>query len=638
MWHNPAKKLNFVLIKHDKREYGMVGGGWDPQDGGHPACDPTALGRTAMRHFKAATGLDLSGCTQWAPFCEYVYRRPESSSKGIAGCTEHTVVYLVDAWSLATHDSEAEAQLQKAKSATETEERAKQELAQAEARLKELEEAAKVAAEKAAATNKDAGGLDFEGLDPPNMNVQQLQEELTKRGLDTRWNPLKGKKELVDRLQEWIQEHRTKRAAEDADFRASEEAKAALEAQKEQVRDKDKTFREARSAVRSAEKLLLDPPPTEKLQLQAAGDAVDKKGRSMLSNPSLDALLDYDDDDYGEHGFEVTIFAELFQEMLQQRFGRAILRALGTIEPSKAAKRTGSRRDDKDGKGPGSAIKKRERDMSAEPSAATGGGDKGGEKDKEGDSDMADAEKPVDGEATDAKRQKMDAEVAGGAAGAAAAPTGYVENLLTACRYYDRDLAGYLADEDLEEIAYMVSDTHSRKGVQMLVDGVTKRGKFSYLEHADVVVPPEALPTVAAAIVAGGGSGSAMTSDSGVVIIHGAAVNVPVLQQRLAALDAAKRAAEDAQKAAEKEKGDALAEKQKAQDQHEQAVLELAQTKQQLQQLASTRSQTDLDASKARVALQAAKVSLQELQQQVSEALVALGGGPRKAEIEVKPE
>lgn len=472
MWHNPAKKLNFVLIKHDKREYGMVGGGWDPQDGGHPACDPTALGRTAMRHFKAATGLDLSGCTQWAPFCEYVYRRPESSSKGIAGCTEHTVVYLVDAWSLATHDSEAEAQLQKAKSATETEERAKQELAQAEARLKELEEAAKVAAEKAAATNKDAGGLDFEGLDPPNMNVQQLQEELTKRGLDTRWNPLKGKKELVDRLQEWIQEHRTKRAAEDADFRASEEAKAALEAQKEQVRDKDKTFREARSAVRSAEKLLLDPPPTEKLQLQAAGDAVDKKGRSMLSNPSLDALLDYDDDDYGEHGFEVTIFAELFQEMLQQRFGRAILRALGTIEPSKAAKRTGSRRDDKDGKGPGSAIKKRERDMSAEPSAATGGGDKGGEKDKEGDSDMADAEKPVDGEATDAKRQKMDAEVAGGAAGAAAAPTGYVENLLTACRYYDRDLAGYLADEDLEEIAYMVSDTHSSafraKGVQSL--------------------------------------------------------------------------------------------------------------------------------------------------------------------------
>lgn len=41
-----------------------MGGHWDPQDGGHPASDPAALTRTAARHFKAATGLDLSGCTQ----------------------------------------------------------------------------------------------------------------------------------------------------------------------------------------------------------------------------------------------------------------------------------------------------------------------------------------------------------------------------------------------------------------------------------------------------------------------------------------------------------------------------------------------------------------------------------------------
>lgn len=34
-----------------------------------------------------------------------------------------------------------------------------------------------------------------------------------------------------------------------------------------QVREADKTYREARSAVRTAEKLLLDPPPTDKLVL-----------------------------------------------------------------------------------------------------------------------------------------------------------------------------------------------------------------------------------------------------------------------------------------------------------------------------------------------------------------------------------
>lgn len=40
-------------------------------------------------------------------------------------------------------------------------------------------------------------------------------------------------------------------------------------------------------------------------------------------------------------------------------------------------------------------------------------------------------------------------------------PTGKLENLLTACRFFDRELAGYLADDDLEEIAYMVCDSMS---------------------------------------------------------------------------------------------------------------------------------------------------------------------------------
>ena len=48
-----------------KREYGLLGGAWDPQDGGHPEADPACLIRTAERTFKAATGVDLSACTTW---------------------------------------------------------------------------------------------------------------------------------------------------------------------------------------------------------------------------------------------------------------------------------------------------------------------------------------------------------------------------------------------------------------------------------------------------------------------------------------------------------------------------------------------------------------------------------------------
>ena len=53
-----------LLLPADKHEHGAIGGTWDPSDGGHPASDPAALTRTAARHFKAATGVDLSGCTQ----------------------------------------------------------------------------------------------------------------------------------------------------------------------------------------------------------------------------------------------------------------------------------------------------------------------------------------------------------------------------------------------------------------------------------------------------------------------------------------------------------------------------------------------------------------------------------------------
>ncbi|KAL4433711.1 hypothetical protein ABPG75_000152 [Micractinium tetrahymenae] len=616
LWHNPAKKISFVLLKHDKREYGLVGGAWDPQDGGHPEKDPAVLTRTAVRHFKVATGLDLSGCMQWAPFAEYVYHRPEG--KGQPARSEHSVVFLVDGWSLASRDPDADAQLQKARAATSEEERAKAELAEAEGRLKEAEEAAKQAADKAAGSKND-DGLGSEGLDPPSMNVQQLQEELTKRGLDTKWNPLKGKKELVDRLQEWVAEYKTKRAAEDADFRASEEAKAALEAAKEKVREKDKHYREARAASRTAEKLLHDPPPTDRIILHAAGAAVDKKGRSLLSAPTLDSLLDYDDEDYGEHAFEVSLFAEMFQEMLQQRFGRALLRALAALEPKLKRSTSKAAKDDKDKDkaAPGSASKKRERDMSAEPAASkdAAAASKGGE-----DAEMADAEQAEEGVA---KRQKTEAAADGAAA---AAPAGKVEHLLTACRYFDRELAGYLADEDLEEIGYMVSDNMSRKAIQSLVDAVTKRGKFSYLEHASLAIPPAAPPAPASGGGAAAAAGGAVASESGVVIVNGMTVNVPLLQQRLAALEEARRAAEDAQKAAEKEKADAVVDRQRAQELHEQAVIELAQTKQQLEQLASTRSQSDLDASKARVALQAAELTLQELVKQVGEAAAALSG------------
>ena len=47
---------------------------------------------------------------------------------------------------------------------------------------------------------------------------------------------------------------------------------------------------------------------------------------------SLNTLLAYTDKDDKEAMFEVSIFAELFREMLEARFGQGILRVLEVLE------------------------------------------------------------------------------------------------------------------------------------------------------------------------------------------------------------------------------------------------------------------------------------------------------------------
>jgi len=51
-------------------------------------------------------------------------------------------------------------------------------------------------------TPRDAAGNELAvDIDTSKLTAAQLQEELSKRGMDVKWQPLKGKKVLVDRLQ-----------------------------------------------------------------------------------------------------------------------------------------------------------------------------------------------------------------------------------------------------------------------------------------------------------------------------------------------------------------------------------------------------------------------------------------------------
>ena len=78
-------------------------------------------------------------------------------------------------------------------------EEANQVLEEAEARLKAATEA-NVGMPPPPAPDAEVKDVEI-SPDPATLTVAQLQEELGNRGLDIKWDPLKGKKMLQDRLQ-----------------------------------------------------------------------------------------------------------------------------------------------------------------------------------------------------------------------------------------------------------------------------------------------------------------------------------------------------------------------------------------------------------------------------------------------------
>ena len=65
VWQHPARALRFLVGRRGRSELLLLGGAWEPADGGHPARDPRALIAAAARTVRAAVGVDLALCTSW---------------------------------------------------------------------------------------------------------------------------------------------------------------------------------------------------------------------------------------------------------------------------------------------------------------------------------------------------------------------------------------------------------------------------------------------------------------------------------------------------------------------------------------------------------------------------------------------
>ena len=73
-------------------------------------------------------------------------------------------------------------------------------------------------------------------------------------------------------------------------------------------------------------------PLQEMVQIQPNKDFLGGKDSFQAEVSNVDALLAYSEKDDKEGMFEVSVFAELFREMLEARFGRSILRTLEVLE------------------------------------------------------------------------------------------------------------------------------------------------------------------------------------------------------------------------------------------------------------------------------------------------------------------
>ena len=104
----------FLLRKRPKGELMLFGGPWAPCDGAHPAADPAALVRTAVRTVQEQAGVDLSACAAWPKLLELQYRRGGSLRAGDAGYMQRTVVFVVSAADVAEPNAAGVAEVQAA--------------------------------------------------------------------------------------------------------------------------------------------------------------------------------------------------------------------------------------------------------------------------------------------------------------------------------------------------------------------------------------------------------------------------------------------------------------------------------------------------------------------------------------------
>ncbi|KAM5236659.1 cell division cycle and apoptosis regulator protein 1 isoform 1-T1 [Ctenodactylus gundi] len=504
-FQHPARLVKFLVGMKGKDEAMAIGGHWSPSlDGPDPEKDPSVLIKTAIRCCKALTGIDLSVCTQWYRFAEIRYHRPEETHKGrtVPAHVETVVLFFPDVWHCLPTRSEWETLSRGYKQ--QLVEKLQGERKEADGEQDEEEKDDGEAKEISTPTH-------WSKLDPKTMKVNDLRKELESRALSS-----KGlKSQLIARLTKQLKVEEQKEEQKELEKSEKEEEEEDDRKSEDDKEEEERKRQEEMERQRRERRYILPDEPAIIVHPNWAA----KSGKFDCSIMSLSVLLDYRLEDNKEHSFEVSLFAELFNEMLQRDFGVRIYKSLLSL-PEKEDKKEKDKKNKKDER----KDKKEERDDEIDdpkPKRRKSGDDKDKKEDKDErkkedkrkddskDDDETEEDNnqdeydPMEAEEAEDEEEDRDEEEMNKRDDkreinryCKEKPSKDKEkektqmitvnrDLLMAFVYFDQSHCGYLLEKDLEEILYTLGLHLSRAQVKKLLNKVVFRESCFYRKLTD---------------------------------------------------------------------------------------------------------------------------------------------------------
>ncbi|PAV70305.1 hypothetical protein WR25_03043 [Diploscapter pachys] len=392
---------------------------------------------------------------------------------------------------------------------------------------------------------KDASGKShWSKLDPKSLKVAELRTELEARGLET-----KGIKTLlVQRLTDAIEKEKEEEqknsdepmdtsqlietdstdvkkedsnSTTDAEKKAQEKSEAEKKKADEEYKKKIEKLEKEKKEKKETLERHFAPPKDKKVFVFPSKTF--KGGKFDCKVMTLQALLDYRNDDNKESQFEVSVFAEAFRELLERLAAFQIYKSIVEAGDKEVEKK---KRDD------ARKVNKQEDKESEEEKKDEENGD--GKK-EDGKDDKSDAKKK------DSKKDKeRDERIE-------LKSVVHHRQVYEAYALFDLNLCSYLMTRDVEEILYNGEFGVSRGQMSKLIHKLIVRDKLNYRHLTDVLTDmdgnmrhtpgqADSVPSLenlirgfgykAAEQGIGGASKEMSTSSDGTVVINGNVVNV----------------------------------------------------------------------------------------------------------------